>query len=75
MSGVYDYTTPSNGRYSIKLPAGQTYTLKYESQYPGYQTVTKEVVVGSGNVTANVAVPVDTTACTTAPGYTLRLRR
>ena len=70
VSGVYDYTTPSNGRYSIKLPAGQTYTLKYESQYPGYQTVTKEVVVGSGNATANVAVPVDTTVCTTAPGYT-----
>ncbi|RAO39010.1 C5a peptidase [Micromonospora saelicesensis] len=70
VSGVYDYTTPSNGRYSIKLPAGQTYTLKYEPQYPGYQTVTKEVVVGSGNATANVAVPVDSTVCTTAPGYT-----
>ncbi|MEH1168242.1 S8 family serine peptidase [Micromonospora sp. CPCC 205539] len=70
VSGVYDYTTPSNGRYSIKLPSGQTYTLKYETQYPGYQTITKEVVVGSGNVVANVAVPVDTTACTTAPGYT-----
>lgn len=70
VSGVYDYTTPSNGRYSIKLPAGQTYTLKYEPQYPGYQTVTKQVVVGSGNATANVAVPVDTTTCTTAPGYT-----
>ncbi|MCX5065554.1 S8 family serine peptidase [Micromonospora lupini] len=70
VSGVYDYTTPSNGRYSITLPAGQTYTLTYESQYPGYQTVTKEVVVGTRNVTANVAVPVDTTTCTTAPGYT-----
>ncbi|MFG1914724.1 S8 family serine peptidase [Micromonospora sp. NPDC048898] len=70
VSGVYDYTTPSNGRYSLKLPAGQTYTLKYEVQYPGYQTVTKQVVVGSGNATANVAVPVDTTTCTTAPGYT-----
>lgn len=70
VSGVYDYTTPANGRYSIKLPAGQTYTLTYESQYPGYQTVTKEVVVGSRNVTANVAVPVNTNTCTTAPGYT-----
>lgn len=70
VSGVYDYTTPSNGRYSIKLPAGQTYTLTYESQYPGYQTITKQVVVGTGNTTANVAVPVDTDTCTTAPGYT-----
>ncbi|MEU8298716.1 S8 family serine peptidase [Micromonospora sp. NPDC048909] len=69
-SGVSDYTTPVNGRYSLKLPAGATYSLKVESQYPGYQTVTKEVVVGSGNKTLNVAVPVETTACTTAPGYT-----
>ncbi|MFF5180232.1 S8 family serine peptidase [Micromonospora sp. NPDC000316] len=69
VSGVYDYTTPSNGRYTISLPAGQTYTLKYEPQYPGYQTVTKTVVVGTRNVTTNVAVPVDTTRCTTAPGY------
>ncbi|MFF0176920.1 S8 family serine peptidase [Micromonospora profundi] len=69
VSGVYDYTAPSTGRYTIKLPAGQTYTLRYESQYPGYPAVTKEVVVGTRNVTANVAMPVDTTRCTTAPGY------
>ncbi|MFV2114846.1 S8 family serine peptidase [Micromonospora sp. LOL_025] len=68
-SGVSDYTTPVNGRYSLKLPAGTTYNLKVEPQYPGYQTVTKQVVVGTGNATANVAVPVRTDACTTAPGY------
>ncbi|MGN9768177.1 S8 family serine peptidase [Micromonospora sp. SD12] len=68
-SGVSDYTTPVNGRYSLKLPAGTTYNLKVESQYPGYQTVNKQVVVGAGNATANVAVPVQTNACTTAPGY------
>ncbi|SCG16221.1 Kelch motif-containing protein [Micromonospora echinofusca] len=68
-SGVSDYTTPVNGRYSLKLPAGSTYDLKVESQYPGYQTVNKQVVVGAGNATANVAVPVQTNACTTAPGY------
>ncbi|MEV5768242.1 S8 family serine peptidase [Micromonospora sp. NPDC052213] len=68
-SGVSDYTTPVNGRYSVRLPASATYNLKVESQYPGYQTVTKEVVVGDGNVTANVAVPVETNSCTTAPGY------
>ncbi|MEV4467309.1 S8 family serine peptidase [Micromonospora echinofusca] len=68
-SGVSDYTTPVNGRYSLKLPAGSTYDLKVESQYPGYQTVNKQVVVGAGNATANVAVPVRTNACTTAPGY------
>ncbi|MET8912218.1 S8 family serine peptidase [Micromonospora sp. NPDC004551] len=67
---VSDYTTPANGRYSLKLPAGATYRLKVESQYPGYPAVTKEVVVGSGNTTSNIAVPADPNACTTAPGYT-----
>ncbi|WP_233513630.1 S8 family serine peptidase [Micromonospora craterilacus] len=68
-SGVSDYTTPANGRYSMKLPAGTTYTLKIEPQYPGYQTVTREVVVGSSDVTSDVAVRVAANACTTAPGY------
>ena len=68
-SGVSDYTTPANGQYSFDLPSGSTYNVKVEAQYPGYQTVTKEVVVGSSNVTHNVAVPVNTNACTTAPGY------
>ncbi|GAB3186418.1 hypothetical protein GCM10027259_50500 [Micromonospora palomenae] len=68
-SGVSDYATPVDGRYSFELPAGATYSLKVDPQYPGYETVTKEVVVGSGNVTANVAVPVQTNVCTTAPGY------
>ena len=51
------------------MPSNATYTLKYESQYPGYQTVTKQVVVGAGNVTQNVAVPVRGDSCSTAPGY------
>ncbi|MGR6319832.1 S8 family serine peptidase [Micromonospora soli] len=68
-SGVSDYTTPANGQYSFKLPTGATYSVKVEPQYPGYQTVTKEVVVGSSNVTHDVAVPVADNGCTTAPGY------
>ena len=68
-SGVSDYTTPTTGRYSFALPTGATYTVTVDPQYPGYQSVTKEVVVGSRNVTQNVAVPVDLEACTTAPGY------
>ncbi len=66
---VSDYTTPGNGRYSLTLPASATYKLKVEPQYPGYQTVTREVVVGAGNKTQNLAVTVDPAACTTAPGY------
>jgi subtilisin family serine protease/N-acetylneuraminic acid mutarotase len=68
-SGAADYTNPANGRYSLTLPAGATYTLTYFPQYPGYQTVTKEVVVGSRNVVNNVSVPVSVQSCTTAPGY------
>ncbi|TCC62042.1 peptidase S8 [Kribbella pittospori] len=67
--GVFDYTTPTNGRFSLKVPAGASYSLKVESQYPGYQTVSEPITVGSGNLTKNIAVPVRTDACTTAPGY------
>ncbi|ONI72411.1 peptidase S8 [Kribbella sp. ALI-6-A] len=67
--GVFDYTTPTNGRYSFKVPSGSDYTLKVESQYPGYQTVSQPVTVGATNVTKNIAVPVRSDACATAPGY------
>ncbi|WP_238335282.1 S8 family serine peptidase [Kribbella amoyensis] len=67
--GVFDYTTPTNGRYSFKVPSSASYTLKVEAQYPGYQTVSQPIAVGTGNLTKNVAVPVRSDACTTAPGY------
>ena len=67
--GVFDYTTPTNGRYTLKVPSSSTYSLKIESQIPGYQTVSQPITVGTGNLTKNVAVPVRTDACTTAPGY------
>ncbi|SCL28877.1 N-acetylneuraminic acid mutarotase [Micromonospora pallida] len=69
VSGVSDYTTPANGQYSLTLPADATYKLTVEAQYPGYQTVTKDVVVGTGNTTANVDVPVKSDSCSLAPGY------
>jgi subtilisin family serine protease len=67
--GVFDYTTPSNGRFSLKVPAGAAYSLKVESQYPGYQTVSQPITVGSSNLTKNIEVPVDSDSCATAPGY------
>ncbi|TDC63526.1 peptidase S8 [Micromonospora sp. KC207] len=66
---VSDYTTPGNGRYSLTLPASATYKLRVEPQYPGYQKVTRDIVVGSGNTTHNVAVAVDAAGCAIAPGY------
>ncbi|WUJ71395.1 S8 family serine peptidase [Kribbella soli] len=67
--GVFDYTTPSNGRYSLKVPSGAAYSLKVEAKYPGYQTVSQPITVGSGNLTKNISVPVTADSCTTAPGY------
>ncbi|ADB33959.1 peptidase S8 and S53 subtilisin kexin sedolisin [Kribbella flavida DSM 17836] len=67
--GVFDYTNPTNGRYSFTVPSGTAYTLKVEAQYPGYQTVTQAVTVGAGNLTKNIEVPVRSDACATAPGY------
>ncbi|GAA2895496.1 hypothetical protein Acy02nite_25390 [Actinoplanes cyaneus] len=67
--GVSDYTAPTNGKYSVKLPTGATYKLTFTPQYPGYATVTKDVVVGTKNVTQNVAVPAAAGDCTAAPGY------
>ncbi|HEY0472574.1 MAG TPA: S8 family serine peptidase, partial [Kribbella sp.] len=67
--GVFDYTTPTNGRYSFKVPSSASYSVKVESLIPGYQTVSQPITVGTGNLTKNVDVPVRTDACTTAPGY------
>jgi subtilisin family serine protease/N-acetylneuraminic acid mutarotase len=71
VEGVPDgtiYTRPATGRYEISLPAGTSYEFRVEPVYPGYQTVTETVEVGSTNVTHPIAVPVDDTTCT-APGY------
>ncbi|MET7283095.1 S8 family serine peptidase [Kribbella sp. NPDC005582] len=67
--GVFDYTTPTNGRFSFKVPGGASYNLKVESQIPGYETTTVPVTVGTTNVTKNVAVKVRQDSCLTAPGY------
>lgn len=67
--GVSDYTAPGDGRYSVKLPTGATYKLTFTPQYPGYPAVTQDVVVGTTNVTRNVAVPAAADDCTAAPGY------
>jgi N-acetylneuraminic acid mutarotase len=64
-----DYTNPFTGRYLLRLPANNTYTLTIESQFPGYPDLTETIQVGSGNLTRDFDLPVDTNACDTAPGY------
>jgi Carboxypeptidase regulatory-like domain/Kelch motif/Viral BACON domain len=65
-----DYTNPFNGRYSIQLPEGDTYTLEVESQYPGYQPTTETVEVGTRNVVRDIELVIDEASCE-APGYQL----
>ncbi|GAA5188421.1 hypothetical protein GCM10023322_39080 [Rugosimonospora acidiphila] len=66
--GAPVFTDPYTGHYELQLPQGQTYHLKVTANYPGYQTVTRDVTVGTHDATADVAVPVDATSCTAA-GY------
>ncbi|WP_422653144.1 carboxypeptidase regulatory-like domain-containing protein [Actinocrinis sp.] len=62
------YTNPKTGAYSLQLPVDGTYTLDVTPAYTGYQEAKQQVTVGISNVTQNIAVLVDATACT-APGY------
>lgn len=66
--GLAFYTRPADGGYSFSLPEGATYTVKVESQYGGYQAVTRQLVVGQRDVTQDVEVPVEVKSCTAA-GY------
>jgi len=62
------YTNPATGRYSIQIASRATYRFTTSVVYPGYQTVTQDVTIGTGNLTHNIAVPANLVACT-APGY------
>ncbi|MDT0467208.1 carboxypeptidase regulatory-like domain-containing protein [Streptomyces gibsoniae] len=64
------HTDPYTGRYSLKLPQGQTYTLNVSANYPGYEAVTRKVTVGTSDTTADLSVPVDPYDCVAA-GYTV----
>jgi N-acetylneuraminic acid mutarotase len=62
------YTDPKTGRYSLSLPAGDTYTLQTDPLYPGYTEDSADVQVGSSDVTHDVDATVDQTC--SAAGYT-----
>lgn len=57
--GAPVFTNPRTGTYKLKLPEGHDYTLNIVAQYPGYQTATKDITVGSATRAVNVALPVD----------------
>ncbi|WP_327242951.1 carboxypeptidase regulatory-like domain-containing protein [Streptomyces sp. NBC_01320] len=62
------YTDPKTGKYTLSVPAGDTYTLQVDPLYPGYQRNSQDVQVGSAGVTHDVNAPVDQTTCSAA-GY------
>jgi hypothetical protein len=62
------YTDPKTGRYSLSLPAGDTYTLQTDPLYPGYTQDSADVVVGSTDLTRDINATVDQTTCSAA-GY------
>jgi hypothetical protein len=58
------YTTPATGKYSLSLLEDSEYSLTVTPLYPGYQPTAERVTVGSGNVTQNAALGINTLACT-----------
>ncbi|SEE83792.1 S8 family serine peptidase [Jiangella alba] len=67
MPGGTTYTSPDDGRYSIDVPVGASYTLSVTSEYPGYQPATS-TVTAADDVTSDVALARVADRCTT-PGY------
>lgn len=63
------YTDPVTGHYSVDLPQSDTYSAKFTATLPGYQVVNDSIVVGTSDVTHDVAIPVEPSC--TAPGYQL----
>ncbi|MER5755349.1 carboxypeptidase regulatory-like domain-containing protein [Streptomyces sp. NPDC002088] len=70
--GAPVFTDPYTGTYELQLPEDHDYTLKVAARYPGYQTVTRNVTVGTSAKTVDIAVPVDAEAATAA-GYKLQI--
>ena len=65
------YSNPYTGHYSVRLPQNHTYTLHVAPRLPGYQKPVLHVRLGTADLTRNIAVPVDASACD-AHGYTVR---
>ncbi|MGH3380784.1 MAG: carboxypeptidase regulatory-like domain-containing protein [Actinoallomurus sp.] len=62
------YTDPKTGRYTLSLPADDTYTLQVDPLYPGYTQDSHDVTVTAADTVHDVNAAVDQTTCS-APGY------
>ncbi|WP_238348503.1 cell wall-binding repeat-containing protein [Ornithinimicrobium pratense] len=64
---LFTYTDPADGSYTLDVPLDTPVRINVEVQYPGYTVVSDDVVL-TGDLTHDVAVPVDAVSCT-ANGY------
>ena len=64
---LYAYTDPADGSYTLDIPLDTPVQISVEVQYPGYTVVSDDVVL-TGDLTHDVAVPIDAASCT-AYGY------
>jgi subtilisin family serine protease/N-acetylneuraminic acid mutarotase len=62
------YTDPVTGGYEVVLPADTTYTVAIESEYQGYDRLTRQIVVGAEDTVVDVAMAASTEECVAA-GY------
>jgi hypothetical protein len=67
-TSVTTYTNPATGKYSIKLPAGETYTISAAPVETGYEPASRQVKVPAAATSVNLAPQVDPAACDAA-GY------
>ncbi|MGW8881572.1 Kelch repeat-containing protein, partial [Streptomyces mirabilis] len=61
-------TDPKTGKYTLSLPAGNTYTLQVDPLYPGYKQDSQDVQVGSADLTHDVDASVDPMTCDAVDG-------
>ena len=66
---MFDYTSPQNGRYVLRLPVNSTHTLRVEASIRDTSPSNPRSSSAVANVTHNVQVPVSTDDCSGAPGY------
>ncbi|MBP1704072.1 MAG: hypothetical protein H6Q38_3179, partial [Chloroflexi bacterium] len=64
------FTDPATGHYSLKLPAGETFTFNVSAVSAGYNTESRDVTPPAGGKVEHFALTIDAAVCS-APGYGL----
>ena len=67
------YTSPYTGHYSVNLPQQHSYTLHVSPVYPGYNTRSLTVHIGTADRVLSAKAFVDSSTCSAA-GYAYKYR-